>query len=182
MAMESIGRRYARAVFELALERGQSLERGESLDAWLSDLKAIEAALADPAVMAVLSGPQLPFEQKRAIVERALGGVDELRRNLVYMLIEAGRIEALGAIVRELQRLVNEHKGIAEATVTTAVPLSDAEAQRVAERIGKLLGKRVIVERRVDRSIIGGIVVRVGDTLINGSVAGRLAALREQLV
>jgi F-type H+-transporting ATPase subunit delta len=176
MAMESIGRRYARAVFELALERG------ESLDTWLSDLRAIETALSDPAIMAVLAGPQLPFEQKRALVERALAGVDELRRNLVYMLIEAGRIEAFGAIVRELQRLVNEHNGIAEATVTTAVPLSDGEAARIAERVGRLLGKQVILERRVDPAIIGGIVVRVGDTLINGSVAGRLAALREQLV
>ncbi|HEY3082897.1 MAG TPA: ATP synthase F1 subunit delta [Chloroflexota bacterium] len=176
MAMESVARRYARAAFELALDRG------ESLDSWLSDLRAIETALSDPAVAAVLAGPRLPFEQKRALVERALGRVDELRRNLVYMLIESGRIEALGAIVRELQRLVNEHNGVAEATITTAVPLSEAEAHRVAERVGRLLGKRVILERRVDPSIIGGIVVRVGDTLINGSIAGRLAALREQLV
>src|SRR3989442_5128756 len=176
MSMESVARRYARAVFELALERG------ESLDTWLGDLKAIETALSDPAVLAVLAAPQVRFEEKRAIVDRGLSGVDQLRRNLVYMLIEGGWIEAIGSIVRELQRLVNEHKGIAEATVTTAVPISDADAQRVAERVGRLLSKRVILERRVDPSIIGGIVVRVGDTLINGSVAGRLAALREQLV
>src|ERR671935_3083028 len=150
MAMESIARRYARAVFELALERG------ESLDDWLSDLRAIETAFSDPAVIPVLTAPQVPFEQKRELVDRGLSRVGELRRNLVYMLIESGRIEAIGAIVSELQRLVNQHKGIAEATVTTAVPISEQDAGRIAERVGRLLGKKVIVERRVGPLIMGG--------------------------
>lgn len=174
--MESVARRYARAVLELARERGEPLET------WLDELRSVERALSDPAISSVLASPQLTFEQKREIVDQGIGQLDELRRNLVYMLIEGGRVEAIGALVRELQRLLHEQNGIAEATITTAVPLSDSDAADVAVRVGQMLGKRVIAERTVDPSIIGGIVIRVGDTLINGSVAGRLAALREQLV
>jgi F-type H+-transporting ATPase subunit delta len=176
MAAESVARRYARAIFELALERNEPLE------GWLSDLQSIQAALEDPAVRPVLVSPKLPFERKRELVDRALSGLDPLRRNFVYVLIERGRIELLGAVVREFRAMMLEHQGIAEATVTTAVPISDAEADRIAGLLGRLVGRRVTLERRVDPSIIGGVVARVGDRLINGSVAERLAALRRQLV
>ena len=69
-----------------------------------------------------------------------------------------------------------------EATVTTAVPVSDEEAAHIADRLGKIVGKRIILDRVVDPSIIGGIVARVGDRLINGSIAGQLAVLRQRLV
>lgn len=176
MAMESVARRYARAVFELALERG------ESLDAWLDDIKTLQSVLEDPEVFAVLTAPSLAFEHKREMIDRALGGLDPLRRNLVYLLVEGGRVDAIGALARELARLVNEHRGIAEATITTAVPISDEESRAIGERLGRVLDRTVVVQRAVDPAILGGIVVRVGDTLINGSVAGRLEALREQLV
>lgn len=176
MAGESAARRYARAIFELALERSQPLE------AWLSDLQAVGAALADPAVQPTLLSPKLSFDQKRELIDRALGGVDQLRRNFVYLLVERGRIELLPAVTREFRAMMLEHQGIAEATVTTAVPIGDAEADRIAALLGRVVNKKVIVQREVDPSIIGGVVARVGDRLINGSVAARLAALREQLV
>jgi len=176
MAAESVARRYARALFELALERDEPLE------SWLSDLQAIQAALEDPAVRPVLVSPKLSFERKRELVDGALSGLDPLRRNFVYVLIERGRIELLGAVVREFRAMMLEHQGVAEATVTTAVPISDAEADRIAALLARLVGRRVILERQVDPSIIGGVVARVGDRLINGSVAESLAALRRQLV
>ncbi|HZQ97727.1 MAG TPA: ATP synthase F1 subunit delta [Chloroflexota bacterium] len=176
MAAESVARRYARALFELALERDEPLE------SWLSDLQAIQAAIEDPAVRPVLVSPKLSFERKRELVDRALSGLDPLRRNFVYVLIERGRIDLLGAVVREFRAMMLEHQGVAEATVTTAVPISDAEADRIAALLARLVGRRVILERQVDPSIIGGVVARVGDRLINGSVAESLAALRRQLV
>jgi F-type H+-transporting ATPase subunit delta len=175
MAAESVARRYARAIFELALERNQPLE------SWFSELQAIEAALTDAAVQPTLISPKLSFGQKRELIDRALGGVDPLQRNFVYLLVERGRLELLGAVVREFRAMMLDHQGIAEATVTTAVPIGDAEAERIAQLLGRLVNKKVILQREVDPSIIGGVVARVGDRLINGSVAGRLAALREQL-
>ena len=176
MAGESVARRYARAIFELALERNQPLE------SWLADLQAIDAAMADPGVRPSLISPKLSFERKRELIDRALASVDTLRRNLVYLLVERGRIELLPQVVRELRAMMLEHQGIAEATVTTAVPISDAESDRIAAMLGRLVGRKVVVDRQVDPSILGGVVARVGDTLINGSVAERLSALRQQLV
>ena len=176
MAGESVARRYARAAFELALENGQPPE------SWLADLETIASVVRDPEVGQVLTSPKLSFEQKRALVDRAIKGLDPLRRNFVYLLIDRNRIDLIDQVRRELRALVLEHQGIAEATVTTAVPISDAEAARIGEQLGRLVGKKVVVQRQVDPSIIGGLVARVGDTLINGSVAARLAALREQLV
>lgn len=176
MAGESGARRYARAIFELALEHSQPLE------AWLSDLQAIDAALSDPAVQPTLASPRLSFDQKRELIDRALTGTDPMRRSFVYLLVERGRLELLPRVVREFRAMMLEHEGIAEATVTTAVPIDDAEAERIGALLGRLVNKKVIVQREVDPSIIGGVVARVGDRLINGSVAGRLAALRQQLV
>jgi F-type H+-transporting ATPase subunit delta len=176
MAGESVARRYARAAFELALERGQSPED------WLADLDTIEGVVSDPDVNRVLTSPKLSFEEKRSLVDRATSGLDPLRRNFLYLLLDRNRVELIGAIRREFRAMVLEHQGIAEATVTTAVPISDAEAARVADQLSRLVGKKVVINREVDPSIIGGLVARVGDTLINGSVAARLDALREQLV
>ena len=176
MAGESVARRYARAAFELALENKQPLE------GWLADLETIASVVKDPEVRAVLVSPKLSFEQKRSLVDRAITGLDPLRRNFLYLLIDRKRVELIDAVRREFRALMLEHQGIAEATVTTAVPISDTEAARIGEQLGRLVGKRVVVHRQVDPSIIGGLVARVGDTLINGSVAARLAALRQQLV
>lgn len=176
MAGEAVARRYARAIFELALERGQSLSE------WLADLEAVDAALSEGAVRAALMSPRLSFEKKRDLVGGALQQLDLLRRNFLLLLIERGRVELLGAIRSEFRRLTLEHEGIAEATVTTAVPIDEAEARQIAQGLERLLGKKVVLERRVDPAILGGVVARVGDRLINGSVAARLAALREQLV
>jgi F-type H+-transporting ATPase subunit delta len=176
MAGESAARRYARAIFELALERNQPLE------SWLADLQAIDAALADPAVQPTLASPRLSFDQKRELIDRALGGIDTVRRNFVYLLVERGRLEVLPLVVREFRAMMLDHQGIAEATVTTAVPIDDAEAERIGALLGRVVNKKVIVRREVDPSIIGGVVARVGDRLINGSVAGQLAALRQELV
>lgn len=175
MAGESVARRYARAIFELAIERG------ESLDDWLSDLRVADSALAEPSVAAVLSAPRVPTAAKLDIVDAAFQSAREMPRNFLKVLVDNGRVELLGTIVRAFQTLVNEHNGIIEAAITTAVPISDQEAGRVETLLGGVTGKRVIVTRRVDPTILGGVVARMGDTLINGSVAGRLAALRDQL-
>lgn len=176
MAGESVARRYARAIFELATEHGQSL------DAWLADLQTIARVFEDPGVRATLRAPKLSFETKRSLVDPSLASLGPLQRNVVHMLIARNRIDAAGTIAREFRQIMLDHAGIAEATVTTAVPIDDAEAERIAEHLGRLIGKKVIVQRQVDPSIIGGMIARVGDRLINGSIAGRLEALRAQLV
>ena len=176
MAGEAVARRYARAIFELAVEHGQSI------DDWLADLQVIASVLGDASIRAALTEPGTSFDAKRSMIDSAMSQFEPLRRNLVYTLVSRGRTSLIDAIVREFQTLVHEHHGIVEATVTTAVPVSDEEAAHIADRLGKIVGKRIILDRVVDPSIIGGIVARVGDRLINGSIAGQLAVLKQQLV
>ena len=176
MAGEAVARRYARAIFELAVEHGQSI------DDWLADLRVIASVLGDVSIRATLTEPGMSFDAKRSLIDSAIAQFEPLRRNLVYTLVSRGRIDLVDAIVREFQAIVHEHYGIVEATVTTAVPVSDDEAAHIAERLGQIVGKRIILDRVVDPSIIGGVVARIGDRLINGSIAGQLAALRQQLV
>lgn len=175
MASESAARRYARAIFELATERG------DPFDSWSADLAAMQRVLADETVQAALLSPRLTVEQKRSLVDQVASDFEPLRRNFFQLLIERNRIELLDPIAREFHRLVLDNQGIAEATVTTAVPISEADAQTIAGQLERLIGKRIVIDRHVDPSIIGGLVARVGDRLINGSVAERLAALRTEL-
>jgi F-type H+-transporting ATPase subunit delta len=169
-----VARRYARAAFDLAVSNGQEEE-------WLRDLRSIESILAQPELEGLLDNPSVPFSEKRGVVERALAGLDPLRRNFVYVLVEHGRTSAMSDIVEEFQRELNDYQGIAIAEVTTAVPLDEAESRAVARQLGQLVGKRIVLEKRVDPSILGGVIARIGDRLVDGSIAGQLEGLRREL-
>jgi F-type H+-transporting ATPase subunit delta len=96
--------------------------------------------------------------------------------------VEKGRIELAQQVRDEYQRLLDERRGIAQATVFTAVPLSDDERRAVAQRLQKLTGKEIVLDAQVDPDVLGGLVARIGDRLIDGSTRGRLLALRQSLV
>lgn len=169
-----VARRYARAAFDLALDH-------HDIDGWLADLHAIHRFVAIDEVAALMENPAIPFGTKQDLIEQSLPGIGRLRRNFLSVLVQNGRARELGATVSAFERLVNEHRGVAVAQVSTAVPLDDKESTEVARRLEALLGKRVVLEKRVDSSLIGGVVARIGDRLIDGSIAGQLSALRDQL-
>jgi F-type H+-transporting ATPase subunit delta len=169
-------RRYAQAVFEMADQQG-------TLDAWERDLRALADAFADPQVAAFFESPQITSSQKRAAADQILGPQgQQLTRNLIGLLIERGRIGALPQLYTAFHDRLLERQGIVIGEVTTAVPLGPEEVALVRQRLGRLLGKEVEVRTAVDPEIIGGIVARVGDQLIDGSVIGQLRKLRERLV
>jgi F-type H+-transporting ATPase subunit delta len=169
-------RRYAQAVFEIADEQG-------TLDRWERDLKALADAFGDPFVAAFFDNPQIPASEKRATADRLLGPAGQhLTRNLAGLLIERGRFNMMPRLYAAYHDLMLEREGIAVGEVTTAVPLNDDELAMVRRRLGAIVGKDVEVRAVVDPRIIGGIVARVGDQLIDGSVLNQLRRLREQLV
>jgi F-type H+-transporting ATPase subunit delta len=169
-----VARRYARAAFDLAVSSGQEEE-------WLRDLKTMESILTQPELASLLENPAVPFGEKREVIERALAGFDPLRRNFAYVLVEHGRASTISDVVAEFQKDLNAHQGIAVAEVTTAVPLDEAESRAVARRLEQLVGKRIILEKKVDPSILGGVIARIGDRLVDGSIAGQLESLRREL-
>ncbi len=102
--------------------------------------------------------------------------------NFIKLLVQRGRLSSLPRIVEIFGEMYNREKGIVIADVTTAVPLDDAHQKEVADKLAKITGKTVQLRLHTDPSILGGIITRIGDELIDASVASRLAQLAERLM
>ncbi|RLC68650.1 MAG: F0F1 ATP synthase subunit delta [Chloroflexi bacterium] len=168
-------RRHAQAAFQIALERGE-------LDIWREDLKRISEAMKDPLLVAFLESPKIRFEEKARILSQRLEGINPLAMNLAFLLVAKGRLRIVDEMVLEYERLLDEHRGIAHAEVATAIPLDSDEKDKLAHRLSRMMGKEIVLTTKVDPSIIGGLIARVDDKLIDGSTKSRLRALRQSLV
>ena len=168
-------RRYAEAVFALAVE-------GTAASQWSGDLRVIAEFTGEPDVAGILGSTRVPREQKLRLVEAGLkSNVGPLAMNLVRLLNERSKLGIAREIQTTFQEMLDERQGIAHATVTTAVALSDDERRAVATKLSSLTGKQVDVTSVVDESIIGGLIARIGDQLIDGSTRSRLIALKRKL-
>jgi F-type H+-transporting ATPase subunit delta len=170
-------RRYASAAFTVAGRTGD-------YDAWLQTLGEVARVLQMPSARTVFMSPAVPATQKAAALDRLLPTAPPLVRNFLHILVDRDRLNEVPGIVEALRELINAQRGIITAEVTTAVPL-DAEMQRlVAQRLAAYLGRdpaKVSLRPHVDPSIIGGVVARVGDQVIDDSVRGRIDRLRRTL-
>jgi F-type H+-transporting ATPase subunit delta len=171
----STARRYAEAAFEIA-------QRDDSMAAWLAALDVAEARFADPDATRLLANPAIPTEARERVLDRILGGlVSGPPRNLMALLVRRGRFELLPAVGAEFRRLYRLREGIVEAFVTSAAPIDPSEVRALEERLAATAGARIELSLRVDPALIGGLQVRLGDRLIDGSVRGRLERLRASL-
>jgi len=175
MAKKLYAKRYAEAVFEIALERNE-------LDRWQSELKQIASLGENAEVIAVLQSPRLPFGDKAKLLAGLLRGINPLVLNLVYLLVTRGRLDLVGDIAEEYQQLLNSYRGIEQAEVVTAIPLTDEEKARLAERLSAIVGKKAVLKAEIDPSLIGGIIVRIAGKLIDGSTRSQLETLKRELV
>jgi F-type H+-transporting ATPase subunit delta len=172
----SAARRYAEAAFELAT-------RDDALDAWMAGLETAAGIFSEANVAPVIHNPAVPLRDRVAIVARLLDGrVPPSVASLSRLLVERGKSDRLPAVAAEYRRLLNRARGVVEATVTSATPLSPAETDALRAKIAGMTGHTVDLTLSVDDALIGGLTVRVGDTLYDASVRGRLERLREQLV
>jgi F-type H+-transporting ATPase subunit delta len=164
---------YARGFLNLAEGEGV-VEQVES--ELFSVSETIESS---PELRAALTDPQIPAEKKNAIVEELLAGkTSSLTVGLVQLVVGQGRASELAAISRSLADMAASSRNRAVAEVRSAVPLTDETVQRLAVALGKATGKQLEVKVVVDESVVGGIVARVGDTVIDGSIASRMNSLR----
>lgn len=171
----STARRYAEAVFEIA-------ERDGAVDKWLEQLSTAAAAVGDRTVARRLEDPQIPFDVRLNALLAPFGkAMLPQMGNLLALVLRRRRVESLPNIAREFRRLYNRRAGIVEATATTAAELDDAELAALRGRLEQMTGARIELETRVDSSLLGGVQVRLGDQLIDGSVRGRLERLRLRL-
>jgi F-type H+-transporting ATPase subunit delta len=170
-------RRYAEALFEIARERG-------ALDAWGQDLHAALERLGSEQVLHRFGNPELQHSQVHEALQQLLGaaGAPEVR-NLLMLLIHRRQLGQLPAVVKRYDDLVNQERHVETATVTTAVPLAASEVALIQRRLAEQRhASAIIIEQQVDPRMVGGIVVRIGDTLLDGSVGARLATLRQALL
>ena len=174
MARSLYARRYAQAVFDIAREK-------KELDRWQSDLDKVAVLSSDATAMALFENPKVRFEDKVKLLSRHLADINPLALNLVYLLVSRGRLAMVGDIADEYRLLVDGYHGIERAEVTAAITLDDKDIARLAEQLGAVVGKKVVVETKVDSSLIGGVVVRVGGRLLDGSTLSRLTAMRRVL-
>jgi F-type H+-transporting ATPase subunit delta len=173
---ETAARRYAEAAYEVAV-------RDKTVDTWRSDLDAAGAVVEDEEVARVLANPAVPLEDREALVGKIIGPmVSGPVLNLIRLMLRNRKIEQLPRVSAEFRRLDNASKGIVAATATTAAPLSKTETRALVARLEQMTGAQIELDLQVDPSLLGGLVVRVGDRMIDGSVRGRLERLRNQLV
>jgi F-type H+-transporting ATPase subunit delta len=168
--------RYAQAIFELATE-----ERG--VDSWSERLRLIQRIFHDPTARVVLANPSLPTETRVEAVDALdLPGLGPEGLNLMRLLVARHRVEQIDGIVDAYERLADEAAGRVRATVTTAIPLSEADREALSKDLSRGLGKDVRLQARVDPAILGGLVLEVGDRLTDASVATRLDQVRRRVL
>jgi F-type H+-transporting ATPase subunit delta len=166
---------YARALFEAAREKGR-------LEPVAADLGALAQALHDvPDLLAFLANPEVETAGKAEVLGDITAGGDELVRNFVRVVAEKGRAGELDKMHEEFEALVAREQNRLAVELTTAYELSDEEAQSILTAIEKASGRKVEATRRVDPDLIGGVVLKVGSFLADGSVRGRLERLRKEL-
>jgi len=171
----TIARPYAEAVFELAREEG-------SLGSWSEMLKLISVVVTDRQMLMVLENPKLDTAfQIDFILEICADNLSQEGKNFVKVLAEARRLPQAPAISRLFEQHRLEEEGLVEVEVISAYPLDDQERNRISGTMEQRFGKKVSISTRIDKSLIGGSIIRAGDTVIDASVKGSLNKLGNQL-
>ncbi|WP_400162258.1 F0F1 ATP synthase subunit delta [Brevibacillus sp. TJ4] len=171
----AVGKRYARALFEVASERGK-------IDQVEADFAAIVQAVEQNEDLAkIMLHPHIAADAKQSLIDELFKShVGEEIFNFLNVLIESGREQQLSDIYRSYVQLANEARGVAEAIVTSAKPLSAEEQAELAEQFGQKLNKKLHVTSVVDPSILGGIIIKIGDRFYDGSVKAKLETFAQQ--
>ena len=171
----SSAKRYAQAVFEIAQEHNR-------LEEWQQELQTIAQAVEQPEFVSLLSNPRLPVGAKRQVLQETLVGASEQAVNLATLLVVSGRLEALaGPIAQEYAKRLDELRGIVRVEVITAVGLDRAQREEISRRLVEATGKEIRMEERIEPDIMGGLVIRIGDQVVDGSLRSKLRGLKRSL-
>lgn len=177
MSREAIvAKRYAKALFELANEKGIA----GKVEAQLKEVDRVIAANAE--LDAVLTHPNIDASRKRDLLKTVFGPhVDEAVLNALYLLVDRKREAIVSAFVSSYVRIAQAALGQATAVVTSAKPLTDAQKQAIASQLKTVTGKTIVVESTTDAKLIGGLTIQVNGTLYDGSISGQLERLQHAM-
>lgn len=171
----TVARPYAKAAFEYARDH-------DALDSWSQALSFLSFAVADVNVRHRLSSPKLDSEQKVSLlVELIPEQQDDALQRFLTVLADQSRLMALASIAEQFEHLRAEHEQRVEVNVTSAYQLDSEQETKLANALKKRLNREISITTQVDKSLIGGVILRAGDTVIDGSVRGRLNRLSDAL-
>lgn len=175
MNLRLVGR-YAQALFKLAVNK-QVLYEVEA------ELTQVEQVFAEPQVRSFFANPSVSMTVKKETIARLFADyVSSSVQNFLCYLIDKRRIDMLIAVIQAYRALVKQANHILEVRVTAASPLSEEDCQALIEQLAQVTEKNIELQVRVDRRILGGLILQIGDKWIDNSVAGKLAALKSQLL
>jgi F-type H+-transporting ATPase subunit delta len=177
-AAELTAKRYAKALFMAAKEVGSTVEVARELD-------ALVTAITEHAdVRDVLGRPWIKADDRRAIAKAvaASNGAGRLVQNFAGLVADRGRADHLVEIAAAYRALVDEELGQVRAQLSSAVPLSDSDKRELESRLQRVLGKRILLEERVDRTLLGGFIAQIGSLVLDASLDGQLATMHERLI
>lgn len=174
MAQQLSGRRYAQAIFDLALEN-------DHVEQWGEDLEVVAEVFGDGEFNALLKHADMPAADKLKATATVLANINPLVRNLVDLLVSKNSVDSILGVYSGYTELLDRHLGRQRVEITTAVPLESAESDRVSSFVTGLIRSEVVLTTKVDESILGGLVIQIGDRLLDGSTKARLDGLRNRL-
>ena len=178
MSVSIVARRYAQALLELGVEDG-------SLDKLVDEMSTLADAWETSADLRnAIENPMVPIEMKRAVVTELTGqiGATATTRNTLLLLVDRRRMKTLPHLAGFLRELADARKGVLRAEVTAAAPLSDAYYARLQAQLEKMTGKKVVVDRKTDAALIAGVITRIGDRILDGSLRTRLQSIKDSLM
>jgi len=173
MASEQVARRYAQAVFSIAVEQ-------DTIARWRSDLSDIALVLSESEASPLFADSRIPLAKREEMLGRILD-VQPLALNFAKVLLQKGRTLEARAIGDAFGRMADERMGIVHAQFTSAFDLSAGQIETIEQRLSKETGKTVKATAHTDPAILGGLIIRIGDTLVDGSIRMRLKRLRREL-
>ncbi|GGF91895.1 F0F1 ATP synthase subunit delta [Paenibacillus abyssi] len=171
-----VAKRYAKALFELAQQNNVVSDVEDQL------MLVVRALEGDADIVKFLVSPNISTDKKIDLVKQALSGkVSEMVIQTIELLISRGRNDIIGEVYSAYKKVAGEALGQADAIVYTAKQLPEDEMQKIGIRFGAMIGKKIRVEQIVEPALLGGIQVRIGDRLYDGSLSGKLARLEKSL-
>jgi F-type H+-transporting ATPase subunit delta len=172
-----LARRYAKALFSL----GKESDKTETYSEALANIAALYTP--DSGVGDALTNPLYPLEARQKVMAKIAetAQADTIMTNFLNLLVEKKRADILPDIAQELTIMVDQEKGISHGSVISAVEIDSALQEKIQATLEKLTGKKVILEAEVDPSIIGGIIAKVGDLVLDGSIRTQLNGLKESI-
>lgn len=177
MNVSIVAKRYALALFQLAKEK-------KLLNKMEEELRVVKKVVSEnKGLNAVLKSPKLSKEEKKNLIIEAFASMNPYVINTIVILVERHRQDQIAEVANEFIQLANDERGVAEATVTSIRPLTEEESEALSTKFAAKIGKKSLeIENKVDSNLLGGLKVRIGNRIFDGSLQGKLERLERQLL